>query len=184
MARFAQPYLETSLCEFNALTARPPGPRRKCVCCCFLAHTSAGFYQAAAQHFWAERRLCGLDTASQSHTGSSYVSPIKWSSPAFIPAKEVHAEIRSHSSWVAFWNGVEGPRGEAEHALASMPRLPRLQGCQWTLRLLPHLGYCTYCYSEHKDTYIFSNLCFEFLLTNSQKVELWAPSLSLIIVLL
>lgn len=34
----------------------------------------------------------------QSHTGSSYVSPIKLSSPAFIPAKEVQAEIRSHSS--------------------------------------------------------------------------------------
>lgn len=77
---------------------RPQQSRRKCGFCCFLAHFSAWFYQAAAQHFCPERSLCDLDTILQSHTGSSYVSPIKLSSPAFIPAKEVQAEIRSHSS--------------------------------------------------------------------------------------
>lgn len=89
---------KASLSDFTAFTERAPQPRRKCVFCCFLAHFSAWFYQAAAQHFCPERRLCELDTISWSHTGSSYVLPIKLSSPAFIPAKEVQAEIRSHSS--------------------------------------------------------------------------------------
>lgn len=90
--------LKASLSDFTALTERPQQSRRKCVFCCFLAHFSAWLYQAAAQHFCPERRLCDLDTISQSHTGSSYVSPIKLSSPTFIPAKEVQAKIRSYSS--------------------------------------------------------------------------------------
>ena len=33
--------------------------------------------------------------------------------------------------------------------------------CQWTLRLLPYLGYCKQCNSEHWDTFIFFVLfCF------------------------
>lgn len=39
-----------------------------------------------------------LGSHSESQTGSSYVPPIKLSSPAFIPAKEVQTEIKLHYS--------------------------------------------------------------------------------------
>lgn len=48
---------KASLSDFTAFTERPHQSRRKCVFCCFLAHLSAWFYQAAAQHFCPERRL-------------------------------------------------------------------------------------------------------------------------------
>ena len=32
--------------------------------------------------------------------------------------------------------------------------------CRWTLRLLPNLGDCIYCCSEHWGACIFSNQCF------------------------
>ena len=43
--------------------------------------------------------------------------------------------------------------------------------CQWTLRMLPYLGYCKQCYCEHTGACIFSN--YSFLHIYAQEWNCW-----------
>ena len=43
----------------------------------------------------------------------------------------------------------------------------------WALTLLPCLGYCRWCCSEHRDVYIFSNEYFCFLWINAKEWKCW-----------